>query len=505
MNDKVIKGKECRFAVYVAPPSYEQPDLHFVKELTHYTDGTTKPTINLLYDFQRPFWVVKKGMRNFKQPKEWIDKDFTNEYKSSQAKLIENAAKALGTPWFRGHMRLLHENPFLFGTDIKSTAIVKKAYMDKYPDLKTPFSVCMLDVETDVLYGTDEIIMMTIFYQNQCITAVTKKAVEGHYDVIKKVDGLMKKYLDDYIVQLKAIAVEKRKKNPDEPDLGEYLEKLNIQSETIVVDNEIDVIKTIFDKVHKLMPDFVSIWNLDFEVTKFIAACERACVDPADIFSDPNVPPQYRYFNYKRGPSQKVTASGLVTPIKPAMRWHTVQCPASFYFIDAMCTYRHTRMGKQEKQSYSLDAILKDELSLGKLTFTEADAYTKLKWHQFMQENYMLEYLIYNRFDCITMHLLEEKVKDVSVVMVQFSGTSDFEDFKSQPRRAVDQLHWFVADRGKVMGTTSNELVDEFADDTLGTEEWIVALPAPLITQEGLNLLQEDPNHRTNIYGSVGD
>ena len=162
-------------------------------------------------------------------------------------------------------------------------------------------------------------------------------------------------------------------------------------------------------------------------------------------------------------------------------------------------------MGKQEKQSYSLDAILKDELSLGKLTFTEADAYTKLKWHQFMQENYMLEYLIYNRFDCITMHLLEEKVKDVSVVMVQFSGTSDFEDFKSQPRRAVDQLHWFVADRGKVMGTTSNELVDEFADDTLGTEEWIVALPAPLITQSGLNLLQEDPNHRTNIYGSVGD
>ena len=55
------------------------------------------------------------------------------------------------------------------------------------------------------------------------------------------------------------------------------------------------------------------------------------------------------------------------------------------------------------------------------------------------------------------------------------------------------------------MGTTSNELVDEFADDTLGTEEWIVALPAPLITQSGLNLLQEDPNHRTNIYGSVGD
>ena len=138
-----------------------------------------------------------------------------------------------------------------------------------------------------------------------------------------------------------------------------------------------------------------------------------------------------------------------------------------------MCAYKHTRIGKPEKPSYALDAILGDELNLGKLNFTEADGYERLKWHQFMQENYMLEYIIYNRFDCIGMALLEEKNKDLSVFLPLFSGTSDFEDFKSQPRRTVDQLHWFVLERGKVMGTTNKEMGDEYNDDVVGLEDWI--------------------------------
>jgi hypothetical protein len=119
--------------------------------------------------------------------------------------------------------------------------------------------------------------------------------------------------------------------------LGEYVSSRNIKSELIVVDSEIDVVRLTMAKAHELQPDLLAIWNLDFDIgTKIIEACNRAQVDPKDIFSDPSVPAAYRFFKYKQGKKQKVTASGVVTPIIPAAQWHTVFCPSSFYCIDAM-------------------------------------------------------------------------------------------------------------------------------------------------------------------------
>ena len=480
-EEKKLKGKECRFVTYVRSPDYDQPDLHVAKVIKHYEDGTSEPAVELIYDFKRPYWVVKKGARNYEQPKEWIDEHLTFKQEVPQRNLIDAAKKSLSMPWFQGSLRMLHKNPYLFGTDIKSTAVLKKAYADRYPGFQTPFSIAFLDSETDVIHGHEEIIMLTLYYRNQCITAVTEDAVKRYHDVQTKVKTLMRKYL------------------------GEYIDKYNIEEELIICPSEIDVIKAIFEKAHELKPDFMAIWNLDFDVTKLITACEKAMVEPKFIFSDPSIPDSYKYFDYVRGPSQKVTSSGKITPIPPAARWHTVRCPASFYFIDSMCAYKHTRIGKPEKPSYALDAILGDELNLGKLNFTEAGGYERLKWHQFMQENYMLEYIIYNRFDCIGMALLEEKNKDLSVFLPLFSGTSDFEDFKSQPRRTVDQLHWFVLERGKVMGTTNKEMGDEYNDDVVGLEDWISNLAASLITPQGLKIIDENPHIDTTVYSNVGD
>lgn len=483
MSDtKKIKSKECRFVTYVRPPEYGMPDLHLVKEIVHYEDGTSSPEVKLLYDYQRPFWVTKKSARNYKQPKEWIDKALVQEYYAPQHRLIDAASRALGRPGFQGSQRMLQQNPYLFGTDIKSTAVIKKAYQDRYKDApNTLYSSCMLDVETDVIHGTEEILMLTIYYKNLCITGVTKNYIAGIHGVQEKVHFLMRKYL------------------------GEYVEKYHIEDSLIEYDTEFDLLKGMFEKIHELRPDNVAIWNLDFEIGKFIAACQRVNADPADIFSDPSVPKPYRYFDYKRGAPQKVTASGKITPIPPAARWHTVHSPSSFYFIDAMCAFKHTRIGKPERASYSLDSILAEELKLGKLKFSEADGYERLKWHIFMQTNYKLEYIIYNRFDCIGMQLLEDKNKDLGLFVPLYSGTSDFEDFKSQPRRTVDQLHWYVMEHGKVMGTTSSALVDEYTKHTVPMENWISNLAASLITPQGMKIIEEDPSLETTIYTNVGD
>lgn len=478
--------KECRFAVYVEPPEYGMPDLHLVKEQIHTTgingEVTLKPNVILLQDFKRSFWTTRKGFQNHKSKKEWEDLDKLIEGKSSQSRLLDNAAKALGTPWFKGDLRKLSSSPYLYGSDILSTCVIKKIYSDKFPNVQTPYSVAIYDVETDVINGTGEIIMATLSFKETVYTVVLKSFLEGVSDAESRVERAMDKYL------------------------GDVVKARNIKSEMIIVDHEIDIIRLTVNKAHELKPDFLAFWNIDFEVTKFIAACERANVNPADIFSDPIVPKAYRYFKYKQGPKKKVTASGKVNPIKPAAQWHTVITPASFYLIDAMCAYKHVRIGKPDEQSYALDAILNKELGLRKLNFEGADHVTKLKWHELMQSKFKIEYIIYNRFDCIGIEILDEKTFDLSLTLPMFSGNSDFMNFKSQPRRAADVLHYYcLEEKHKVIASTGSAMAESVDNDTLGLDGWIITLPAHLVADNGLKMIEEHPELKTNIRAHVGD
>lgn len=482
----MINKKECRFAVYVPPPEHGMPDLHVIKEQIHHTnpDGsiTLKPHLQFVYNFERKFWISKKGYQDHKEKKECEYLDRLIEFKSTQSKLVENIAKALGTPWFKGNLRKLCASPFVYGSDILSTAIIKQTYIDKYPELKTPFTLGVFDVETDVLNGTGEIIMASFTSKTVVFTAVVKDFVAQVSDLKNKIDSAMNKYL------------------------GEYVESRNIKSEVVFVDSPIEAIRTTINKAHEVKPDFLAIWNIDFDIgTKVIEACEKARVDPADIFSDPSIPKEYRYFHYKKGQTKKVTASGLETPIKPSAQWHVATCPSSFYLIDAMCVYRQVRVGKPEQQSYSLDSILNLELKLGKLKFEEANKYTKLRWHQFMQENYKVEYIIYNRFDCIGMELLDEKTQDLAITFPLFAGCSDFSVFNSQPRRKVDDLHYYFLKNNRVIGSTGSDMATEDDTDTLSLVGWITALPAAPVADNGLCLIKEYPNLKTNIRPHTAD
>ena len=489
---------ECRFATYVQPPEQGMPDLHVVK-LTKHEDGKRTPIVKLIYDYERPFWTVRKGFQNYSQHKEWIEIDKVLPNKCPQHQLVDKAARALGMPWFNGHLKRLAESPYLFGTDILSTAVIKKAYMDKYPNVQTGFTVAVADTETDVLHGTNDIVMMTITCKERVFTAVTKDYVGTYPSFLDTV----KEKVDKYI--------------------GDVVKARNIVFETVIVNSPLEAVKACIDVAHEIKPDLLAFWNIDFDIQKIIKACENEGVDPKDIFSDPVVPENYRRFEYKQGPKQKVTDSGKMTPIKPAAQWHTVYATSSFYMVDAMCIYKHVRTGKPEEQSYSLDNILNRNLGIRKLKFDEANHLGGLKWHQFMQSDYKAEYVVYNIFDCVSIEILDEKTTDMCLTFPLFSEHSDFENFKSQPRRAVDKLHYFALEHGRVISATppgakkkkntgkeeeddddSDESIEEKLE-TLSLQGWIITLPAHLVADNGLQCIEEDPTLRTNLRCHVGD
>lgn len=456
-NPQDVTRVECRFAVFCEPPepgmgeSRTYDDYHLVKEIIHLKDGTRVPVVKMEKNYKRPFWVTREAFRNHNDRKEWEHERKLQKRLCTQSRLVSSISSALNlmTPR-RGGLRAVCRSPYVYGADIKSTALIKRDYLERFPGETTPFSLSCFDTETDVVLGTNEILMATLSYKTRVYTAIQKSFLEGVADPIRRLQELAQKYL------------------------GDIIEQRGITWQFEIVEDEVSVIMKTFQKAHEWKPDWLSIWNMDFDIPKVVAALQKHGVDPKYVFSDPAVPEAYKHFRYKQGPSQKVTASGKVTPIKPAARWHTVFTPASFYVVDGMCAYRHIRNGQQEEPSYSLDSILQKHLGIRKLKFKEADHLSGLAWHIFMQTNYKLEYVIYNGFDCISMEMLDEVTQDLALSMPLLSGCSDFEDFKSQPRRVVDELH-FAAQKSqqKIIGTTSDEMSDDFDEMTIGLKDWI--------------------------------
>jgi hypothetical protein len=485
-----IKGYECRFAVHMPPPEQGMPDLHFIKEVAHTESGERIPTTRIISNFKRPFWVTRKGHQNHKSKKEWEDESKLIVGQCTQTELAKAAARALGEGWKRDvDLRSLSASPYLYGTDIPSTAIIKYNYGKRYENLNTRYSVAVFDTETDVLFGTNEIIMATITHKSRVHTAVVRWFLDGVADPERRIEEAMKIHLD------------------------EYIQKRGLVCTVEIVDSPVEAIRSCANVAHELKPDFFAMWNMDFDVSKMIEACEKEGVEMKDIFCDPSVPHAYRFFKYKQGKKQKVTASGKITPIKPAAQWHVVTCPASFTFIDAMCVFKQVRTGKPEEQSYSLDSILNKILGIRKLKFDDVfeEDYPSVRagslpWHQIMQRDFKIEYIIYNRFDCISVEVLDEKTKDLSLSLPVFAGVSDFAVFNSQPRRMAERLHFYVLEKfQKVIASTSGEMTEELDSDTYDLAGWIVTLPAHLVTEQGLKIIQEYPELATNIRSMVGD
>jgi len=315
-NQEIV---ECKFATY-SESNQGGGDIHFVKETVHNPDGTYTPRTRIVKGFQRTFWVTKKGFQNHTVKKEGEKIENVLAYKCTQSQLTNAVKAALGKSWSNERLRDLSASPYLYGTDIDSTALLKQAYQTKYKAPISPYTVAVYDVETDVLHGTEEVIISTLSYKHRVKTVVKASFVEGQSDVINRLQQLAQKYL------------------------GDILKERGITIDFEIAKTELDTAKNSLVKAHEWQPDFVTGWNLLFDMQKVEAAATKAGIDPSTFMNDPKVPKEFRYWKIKEGAAKRVTASGVVHSYIPAQRWHTFFNPASFYLIDAMSTYWYVRL-----------------------------------------------------------------------------------------------------------------------------------------------------------------
>lgn len=340
-----IIGFEAKHITHVNSKN-SKDDLHVIKEVVHLKDGTRIPRLRKIENYKRPFWVTQKGRRNHTDKKDFEYVRNLDRYMCTQRELnneIQRKINGFVSPGWVSP-RQVARSPYLYGIDVTSVNCLKYDYRTAYPDLISPNTVAGGDIETNVYEaGMDgEIICMSVTFKDKAYIA----------------------YLRKWVSDIEDVKGETFKEIQNIPEVKALFEGRGIKLEVEVVETPANVVIECIRRLHDWKPDFFSFWNMDFDMSKIIACLDYYGIDKAEVFSDPSLPSHYKHFHYKQDLGSNVSVSGVNKTKDPSDQWHWVTAPASFQCIDAMSTYRLTRLAGGKAPSYSLDYILSVELAV---------------------------------------------------------------------------------------------------------------------------------------------
>lgn len=492
----LVTSKQWTHGCYVKTPDKY---VMVVKEKVITIDDETRQVVAVknrltfddpsLINPKRIVYVTKPEFRNHKYKKETEELKRVDPYQVEDRMLVEELKNIFQIPhWKRTKLRDICNSPYIYNADVSMEALVRMKYNKNKKHPITHFTFGALDIESSML-GCGQINVISYIHENTIFTAILD---EFMYHVV---DGKRKKAkLDDIYVQINSLLGQMPDKNhiviktkDKDGNEKEHLYDFHLE----VLSTEKDVILWIFDKIHKNETDFVGIWNIDYDVPQLMKRLEYHGIDPTQVFSHPSVPKSLRYLRYHK--DKKKTQH-------IADKWHWLHCTSMTQFVDMMLLYARIRKAKRKKSSYKLDAIAKDELGFGKLTFGEDD--DAPMDHYKMQMNHFPAYVVYNIQDVVLLSLMEQKNHDI-VGMWNLTGDSPLSDFSKQSVMLKNGYYKFALDNGRVFATTGSEMDGPF-DHMLGKVGGAV-LRADLCKDIGTNCIVERPDLETMILVFASD
>ena len=431
------------------------------KIIVEYSNGDVeyKDNLRLYEDPQRPFWITRPQFQDHAYKKEFEDLDKCEPFICRDSELESRLENALGLPptFRKRSLRQLCSNPYVYGADIDTMTLIKQSYMNKTPPGKIPvYSRGGLDIETEVR-GDKRINLITFIHENTIYTAALKE-----YCKYELPDKTFRNATSDECLRV------------IENMLGPFLREHNFTLEFTICDTELEVIEWTFKQIHKHKTDYIGVWNMGFDIPKIIDRIILLGGDPAEIMSHPDVPRQYRFYNWYE---DKGKTSDHFTD-----KWHWISIPGYSQFIDSMCLYARLRKVSGRESSYSLDAISNKELGTGKLHF---GAITN---HWYMQNFRFLEYIAYNINDVVIMQLIEKKNNDMTA-LIGLTGMSLISQFARQTVMVRNDAYDYGKTFGKVPASAGSTMFTEY--DLMQGKAGGTVLPPDKAVNVGVKVLAE--------------
>ena len=403
-------------------------------------------------------YIARPQFRTNTIKKECERKDHCDVYKTPTTQIASTIFRAINGRNFYGYLpeKKMLSDPYVYAADIEYAARLKFA-LNKTNHGKRPqaYNVGHLDIETDVT-GSEQIILITFMngdgntYVGVLKEFFTKGVVVTPSDTKEDIERKNQELIDKRRAGVDKLWAkterEFRGKLSDEArDIYDKSDSIKIHLN--VCDTEVSLIRWIFDKIHESKPDFITIWNIAYDIPYIMNRLKFRGVDPTTVFCHPDVPRQFRKCDFHLDKGKK---DSHITDL-----WSWLHCTDYSCWLDAMCLYGRLRKAKGRDSSYKLNDIGAKEIGAGKLEFGDGEG------HYDMQMKHQVEYTVYNVVDVLILRVMELKNKDV-FNLVMLSGDSMMDEFNHEAIKLKNSFFVYLDGKGMVPGTVGETLDQEF-------------------------------------------
>lgn len=390
---------------------------------------TGKKRFNFIKNPERPVWITQPAKQVYADKREFEHERNLDRYSIKNVEML-NKLKELLHQGYGGYTSLkkLCDSPYVYGADVDVQCLVKMAYAKQHQDVVVDYTVGSLDIETSVLGGKEVILITFIDDKRNIYTAVYEPFLQGvSLDDATKV---VHEKLNLFYQQLPKKLSDNIKANPF---------KLNFFGSN----NELEIIDWIFKKIHESEIDFVTIWNMGYDIPYLLDRIKFRQGNELDIMAHPDIPKRYKRVEW-RADTAKIAH---ITD-----RWDWFTTTGHVQFIDAMCLYSRIRKVKGRDISYKLDYISKLILGIGKLDIGNTNN------HAILQETAFPAYIAYNIVDVILMILMEDVNEDVAT-LCSLIGNSKLSDFNKQTVQLKNMFYEYCRSKKCVPGTVGSKMM----------------------------------------------
>jgi hypothetical protein len=172
--------------------------------------------------------------------------------------------------------------------------------------------------------------------------------------------------------------------------------------------SEEDLLENFWKLIHVLKPDYVGIWNMNFDIPYILGRMNRLGIS-LDMCCHPEVPIEFRYVRYIEDGDRKNKFSGTGKGnTHPSRFWDWVNISGYTQFYDMMALYSILRK-RYLLPSYKLDDIAKEETGYGKLDYRQLGYSIRKLAHQDFKI-----FLSYGMIDTIRLKQIENKTDDLN-------------------------------------------------------------------------------------------
>ena len=303
--------------------------------------------------------------------------------------------------------RKMCECPWVFKADFKEDVYFRLRWLNQYGkdfDI-SKVKVAYLDIEVDVLdrpinprdyqNAPQPINAVSLILDEQKIAALFVLGPRDESQIDKKFHPLLLKQKEayDWLINHKD---EFRSKIIDtDKDNKQYLEGYDIRVHIFPFEQEIYMIKTIFDYINKYRPWFCLSWNAPFDDNYLMNRIKWLGYDPLEFFIPKEFKTKTLYFSEDKNPNAAVADSK-----------DFFYCSSYTQYLCQERLWAATRKSQQKPRSYSLNYVGKTTAKIVKLSDTKSGTFREFAYTDF------INFLLYNMRDTVVQKAVEYNCGD---------------------------------------------------------------------------------------------